>query len=136
MEITINDDAFIDLIHAVTGDEISSLDSRIDDLESGGYADQDDLDEVVGSVEHLDDRINALEDRIEEVAEPSDEVTELTTQVNELEWQVELMQDAIAALKQRTDYLMARTLSSRARRYWREVCELASRVHWHSPFLR
>ena len=136
MEITINDDAFIDLIHAVTADEIANLDSRMDDIESGGYADQDDLDEVTGSVEDLDDRMDALETRIEEVAEPSDEVTDLIVQISELEYQLELAEDAIVGLKKRTDYLMARTLSSRARRYWREVCEFASRVHWHSPFLR
>jgi uncharacterized coiled-coil protein SlyX len=146
MQINVNDDQFIDLINDTTShlqDEIDECTSRIDDLESNSYPDQDDLDVIAGELQDLDvslsNRIDDIEngcdwadqcavdelesriDDLENYSGDSEAISTLTEKIFELEYSIEQLQSAVGGMHKRTNYLIHRTLRNRTRRALRAI---------------
>ena len=148
MDIHIDDSAFIDLINAVTADEIAALESSVDDLESelSDKADEEYVDdlatdlraewqqEIESAIDNIESNSHALEldmieDEINEIQRELICVDERQANVCEgiirLEQQVAELELAFAALAQ----------PGVIRRAYNRVLAMSRTINWYSPKL-
>ena len=152
MDITICDDAFIDLIHSCTADEIAALESSVDDLESElrDKAGEDYVDALtselraewqqeiksaidnieVSSVDSLEDEVNDLAGLVRVVLEHVDQ-TQMSAdrRIRTLETQVAELDLAFSALTQ------SLAQPGVIRRAYNSMLALSSKINWYSPKL-
>ena len=144
MNVHIDDSEFIDLINAVTADEIAALESSVDDLESelSDKADEeyvDDLatdlraewqqeiesaiDNIEGvNVDSLDDEVNDIQRELIAIDQTQ---MEADRRIRTLETQVAELELAFAALAQ----------PGIIRRAYNRVLAMSSSINWYSPKL-
>lgn len=144
MDIHIDDSEFIDLINAVTADEIAALESSVDDLESelSDKADEDYVDDLAVdlraewqqeiesaidniegvNVDSLDDEVNDIQRELITIDQTQ---MDADRRIRTLETQVAELELAFAALAQ----------PGVIRRAYNRVLAMSSSINWYSPKL-
>lgn len=148
MDITICDDAFIDLINAVTAEEIAALESSVDDLESElrDKADEDYVDdmavdlraewqqEIESAIDNIEaSNVDAIEDEVNEIQR---ELITVNQQLAELELgHADLNSELRDCRRMQAFYAekidaLENTFFKRA---YRKLMALSSKINWYSP---
>lgn len=152
MDITICDDAFIDLINAVTADEIAALESSVEDLESelSDKADNDDVgdlevdlrNEWTADIDTMREQIEssspalALDSLEDEVNDIQSELIAIDRTQMEADRRIRTLETQVAELDLAFSALV-QTLAQPGviRRAYNRVLAMSSSINWYSPKL-
>ena len=153
MNVHIDDSEFIDLINAVTADEIAALESSVEDLESelSDKADEDYVDDLAVDLRNewqleiqtaIDNQpslsVDSIEDEVHEMQREritSDQrIRTLETQVAELELGHADLSSEIRDLRRLIGFLDDKiNKPGIIRRSYNRLLAMSSRVNWYSP---